>query len=179
MSSAAGSRGIAPDGIGDGELASARVRAFGRIRLRLRRRGPRRGLLTCELRQQQQQAIRHPMACVLLPAVAYPTVWRNTYTCSRTVRVSSSIYPMSQQHWDDVHPTSPLSSCDCEETKAKKATARQLAVAVVAEPTTGRFSLLVYGTDGRARAWLHSAAEQQATRPKFKIDAPGGGSIHA
>jgi hypothetical protein len=109
------------------------------------------------------------MACVLLPAVAYPTVWRNTYTCSRTVRVSSSIYPMSQQHWDDVHPTSPLSSCDCEETKAKKATARQLAVAVVAEPSTGRFSLLVYGTDGRARAACLAPLSSGAASNSSKI----------
>lgn len=89
MSSAAGSRGIAPDGIGDGELASARVRAFGRIRLRLRRRGPRRGLLTCELRQQQQQqakasdGVRRAAACCIL---SYPygvtrTRARGPYVC--------------------------------------------------------------------------------------------------
>lgn len=176
MSSAAGSRGIAPDGIGDGELASARrqgVRPHS-FEVAASRSPTRTANLRVATAAAAGKGIRwRAAACCSIP------VRRNTYTCSRTVRVSSSIYPMSQQHWDDVHPTRPCPPVTVKRRKQKKATARQLAVAVVAEPSTGRFSLLVYGTDGRARAWLHSAAEQQATRPKFKIDAPGGGSIHA
>lgn len=116
---------------------------------------------------------RASCCCLLYPILP---VRRNTYTCSRTVRVSSSIYPMSQQHSDDVHPTRP-----CPPVKRRKQSDRGSWLG--RRPRRRRRPLVPFTSRiryGRTDACLapSSFQQQQATPPNKWLPDPRSRSIY-